>query len=166
MIIQKYFPRRLKMKVNWTWNRFKCRKLVKIWSKSGRLVLKSDWRLNQFYSVHIEARIWPIKLTKTDLSLTEMKCCGYEWPLGIAVSLSDWKELSEISGKSEKNRFLTRYSHFSSISLSRMPYWSSNLSFKPFRWKFLVSVTGSPEFRRRFRRSPSKIFTRLIHNYF
>ena len=32
MIIKKYFPRRLEMKVNWTWNRFKCRKLVKIWS--------------------------------------------------------------------------------------------------------------------------------------
>ena len=56
--------------------------------------------------------------------------------------------------KIRKNRFLTRYSHFSSITLSRMPYWSSNLLF---RWKFLVSVTGSPEFRRRFRGTYSRV---------
>ena len=148
MIIEKYQEISIQEDLKWKSIERGIDSNVENWSKSGRLVLKSDWRLNQFYSVHIEARIWPIQLTKTDLSLTEMKCGGYEWPLRIAVGLSDWKELSEISGKSEKNRFLTRYSHFSSISLSRMPYWSSNLSFETFRWKFLVSVTGSPEFRR------------------
>ena len=162
MIIQKYFPRRLEMKVNWTWNRFKCRKLVKIWSFGFEVWLEIESIL--FGSYRSQDLTNTIDKNWFIFDRNEM------WWLWMATSHRPQSlRLKRAFGnqwKIRKNPFLTRYSHFSSISLSRMPYWSSNLSFETFRWKFLVSVTGSPEFRRRFRRTHSKILTRLIHNYF
>ena len=93
---------------------------VENWSKSERSVLKSDWRLNQFYLVHIEARIWPIPLTKTDRNDTL-------WLWMATWHCHQTKRTFRNQWKIRKNGFPRRFALFTSISMT--VYWAGNCFF-------------------------------------
>ena len=119
-------------------------------SKSGRLVLKSDWILNQFYLIHIEARIWPIPLTKTDRS-------DMLW-LWMATWHCDQTKiwLSEISWKSEKMVFGDDLL----ISLQLSCWFIEPETVFQFHARKQLSVTGNFDFV-----GPQECFNWFIHNY-
>ena len=85
MIIQKYFSKKLRNESQLNVESIQMSKigqnLVKIWSFGFEVWLETESILFGSY----RSQDLTIQLTKTDFCLTEMKCCGYEWSLGIAM---------------------------------------------------------------------------------
>ena len=142
MIIQKYFPRRLEMKVNWTWNRFKCRKLVKIWSFGFEVWLEIESIL--FGSYRSQDLTNTIDKNWFIFDRNEMLWLWMAtWHRRQSLRL---KRAFGNQWKIRKNHFRSRYSHFSSITLSRMPYWSSkNSSFRYRKPRISNEISKEPQ---------------------